>query len=259
MPAAQRFFVNEDSYIVDMLRGTSDVHWWDHYGPKDEKKLRELVLSCRLHELVKELINPNEKDDYDGEWGEYLDIANALDETICASRLNELDVALSLQARFDGKLKRKQIGTQDHTSLSLFCDDVERLLRDFYGETDDQAIDKLLRAVFLIVKGFTRHVRHDLWQEHKDAMDWDYGFGIGMPDGDAIHSSDYWRARKAYHNLALRVLDIRNYPAGFSKYTIAFVKWMGENWSIPKSWDTNSSSNADQLSMETTFKNSKMA
>jgi hypothetical protein len=220
MPSAQRFFINDDSCIVDKLDpGPSKIGWCFHEdGPADEKKLRERVLLNRLPNLVNDLImssNPLEND-----------VAYALYATICASRLNELDVALSLQARFDGKLKHKKISANEHTSLSLFCDDVEKLLRDFYGESDDQAIEKLYRAVFAIVDGFTRYLAKDLWQEHVDATAWDEMLGIGVPDGYGINGSMHRAGLIAIHDLSLRASNICASPDGVSKYTIAFAKWM---------------------------------
>ena len=83
--------------------------------------------------------------------------------------------------------RRKDI--QDFTSLSLFRDDVERLLRDLYGDVESEALDRVLRAVFRIVQELTKYVRPDLWKEHSDAEDLDYILGIGVPEGYGISAA----------------------------------------------------------------------
>ena len=132
-------------------------------------------------------------------------------------------MALSIQHRFNGELKREKVGWQDFTSLSLFADDVERLLRDLYGEPDNEAIDQLRSAVFAIVEEFTRFVRKDVWQEHQDAVNVDYSCGIGVPDGCGIGSSEFHRGVRSGHDLELRARAVRANPAAFSKYTVMFV------------------------------------
>jgi len=72
--------------------------------------------------------------------------------------LNTLNPAESIRNRFDGKLKRQKDSLQEFTSLSLFRDDVERLLRDLYGDIESEALDHILLAVFCIVQEFTHYV-----------------------------------------------------------------------------------------------------
>jgi hypothetical protein len=141
-----------------------------------------------------------------------------------------LDPALSVQHKFGGKLKREKIGMRDFTSLSLFVDDVECLLRDIYGESDNEAIDRVRNAVFVIVEQFTKYLRKDLWREHHDAQNIDYVCGIGLPEGYGLLGSDHWRARKSANDLALRARTVRVNPTSFSKYTVEFVKALDEDW-----------------------------
>ena len=112
------------------------------------------MLWIRLADLVENLIvnrNPvamlPNRETYQPVPEERHSISWALYKAIKASHLNTLDVALSLQHKFDGQLRREKIGMQDYTSLSLFVDDVECLLRDLYGECDQQGIDLVRRAV----------------------------------------------------------------------------------------------------------------
>ena len=107
---------------------------------------------------------------------------------------------------------------------------MERLLRDLYGESDSQAIDRLRDAVLVIVREFTRHLRKDLCKEHEDAEDIDYACGIGVPDGYGIQGHDHRAAYRAAHDVALRTRVVRANPATFSKYTVEFVKVLDEEW-----------------------------
>jgi hypothetical protein len=232
----QRFFLSEKNYVMDKLNPDNNykAEWLEQLNcPKDEKSLRELLLWRNLGELLPNLIinkNPMAKDhdgkEYQPPCNELYSIWFALNEAIVASHLNTLDAATSLQHEFDGKLKREKSGWQDFSSLSLFADDVERMLRDIYGESENQAIDRVRRAVLCIVREFTRYLREDLWQEHKDTMNIDYAFGIGVPKGCFIHGSDRRRADLAIHSLIRRACAVRANPAAFSEYTVEFVKEM---------------------------------
>jgi hypothetical protein len=124
-------------------------------------------------------------------------ISWALFHAIKASNLNTLHVALSIKHRFGGKLNRDKVGWQDFTPLSLFADDVERLLRDLYGELDNEEIARVRRAVSRIVEEFVKYLRKELWQEHQNAKDIDYSCGIGVPEGYGISGSDFRRGLSA--------------------------------------------------------------
>ena len=137
---------------------------------------------------------------------------------------------MSIQHKFDGKLRRQKKHTQDFTSLSLFRDEVECLLRDLYGDVESEALDSIVRAVFRIVEAFTKYVRPDLWKEHQDAENLDYMFGIGVPEGYGINGSDWRRGMVAKHDLMLRVCEVRENPSAFSAYTGEFAAWFSEMW-----------------------------
>jgi hypothetical protein len=150
-------------------------------------------------------------------------------EAIRASHLNTLPIELSIEHRVGGELKRQKIGWQADTSLSLFVDDVERLLRDLYGEADNEAIDRVRSTVFHIAYQLAQHLRKDLWQEHTDACDVDYVAGIGLPEGYGLSGSDHRRANRSARDLALRARAVRANPTAFSKYTVRFVEVLEEN------------------------------
>ena len=187
----RRFALDEKRHVIDAVNPANSGKGYCHEGdPEDDRHLRERVLMVRLGEMLDKLIinlRPTEKFPSGEEYQPFNEESHAMWvamlDAIRASHLNSFDPKLSVQYRFDGTLKRQAKGTQDLTSLSLFCDDVERLLRDLYGDIESEALDRVLRAVFSIVQEFTEYVRPDLWKEHSDAEDFDYILGIGVPEG----------------------------------------------------------------------------
>src|SRR6516225_4306985 len=108
MKMNQRFYVNEACDIIDALHPDRKVAHWYEGDPKDEISLRERVLFAHISLIVRQLMDfpaqarGNMPDNYYPE----SDISSALYEAICASHLNTLDPALSLQNRFYGSIKR---------------------------------------------------------------------------------------------------------------------------------------------------------
>ena len=130
-------------------------------------------------------------------------------ETISASQLNTPDVGLSLEHKFSGKLKHKnvdKVGFQAYSSLSLIVDDVERLHRDLYGDSDAEATDRVRNAVFRIVRGLTKHLRKDLYKEHADAQIYEYDgdLDIGMSEEYGVSAAECRDARRAISDIARR-------------------------------------------------------
>jgi hypothetical protein len=201
----RRFTLDERRYVIDLVNADNSGKGYCHEGdPEDDKYLRERVLQARLHEMLEKLIinlRPMQKlpsgEEYKPQSEETFAIWWALLDTIAASHLSTFDPALSIQHKFDGKLKRQKKHTQDCASLALFRDDVECLLRDLYGDLESEALDSVVLAVFRIVQQFTRYVRPDLWKEHADAEKLDYMFGIGVPEGYGISGSDWRRGMAA--------------------------------------------------------------
>jgi hypothetical protein len=112
-------------------------------------------------------------------------------------------------------------------SIRLWFATSSFLLRELYGVFDSEALDSVLLAVLQFVVSITRY-REDLCQEHHDAEDWDYIWGVGLPDGYGISSSDRRRAHLGLENLRSRVRDVRKNPSRYSKYTVEFAKWIEE-------------------------------
>ena len=230
MATIQRFVVDKNHDVIDKLNPAGPKGYWDEREPEDEMYLRELILWQRLFKPVDDLIINRRSEEMLRDGTRYRpcnDEAHAISWTIYkaiqASHLNTLASPLSAQNRFDGALKRPKTCVQEVTSLSLFCDDVERLLRDLYGDIDSEALERTMRSVLSIVLEFTHFVRLDLWQEHEDAMDWDYILGTGVPEGHGINGSVWRRGMRACDNLRRRAREVSANPFAFSKYTVEFA------------------------------------
>ena len=238
MTTNQRFSLTDDRHVIDRLNPSNNGKGYCHMGdPENDNHLRERLLWSCLADLVKNLIvnrNPvamlPNGETYQPAPKERHSISRTLYKAIEASHLNTLDVALSLQHKFNGQLRREKKGMQDYTSLSLFVDDVECLLRDLYGDCDQQAIDRVRDAVSAIVKEFTKYVRKDLWDEHQSAGDIDYANVILPEECGDLSGSDFRRMIWAVRDLTERARSVRADPAMFSKYTVSFVNDLYENW-----------------------------
>jgi hypothetical protein len=240
MNANQRFVLNENSDVIDMLNPANRVSGHDKNAPEDDRHLRERVLRKRLSDFTEKLIinlRPTQKDWLGEEHQpfnkECFAIWWAVFLAIKASHLNSVDPAMSMQHRFGGTLKREKKGMQCFTSLSLFRDDVECLLRDLYGDIENEALETILVAVFTIVETFTKVVRTDLSKEHSDAVDFDYIVGIGVPDGYGISGSEFRRGMAAKVDLFTRACEVRANPSAYSEYSVEFAKHFGERWELP--------------------------
>jgi hypothetical protein len=239
-----RFALDEKRSVIDTLNPANSGKAYCHEGdPEDDKYLRERVLMIRLSGMTEKLIinlRPRQKlpsgEGYKPFNEESHSIWPALLYTIRASHLNTFDPTMSIQHKFDGKLRRQKKHTQDFTSLSLFRDEVECLLRDLYGDVESEALDSIVWAVFRIVEAFTKYVRPDLWKEHKDAEDLDYMFGIGVPEGYGINGSDWRRGMAAKADLFHRVREVNANLSTVSEYTIEFAKIFAEQWDCSKEY-----------------------
>jgi hypothetical protein len=233
-----RFTLDERRYVIDAVNADNSRKVYPFDGaPEDDKHLRERVLMVRLGEMLEKLfinLRPMKKlpsgEEYKPQNEESFAIWRTMLNTISASHLNAFDPVLSIQHKFDGKLRRQRKHTQDFTSLALLRDDVECLLRDLYGDIESDALDSVLRAVFRIVEQFAKFVRPDLWKEHSDAEDLDYMFGIGVPDWSVINGSDWRRGMAAKADLIHRAREVDANPSTFSEYTIQFAKLFAEQW-----------------------------
>ena len=240
MTTTQRFVLDDKRNIIDLLNPTGPKGRWIEGGPQDEMHMREQIFSVRLGVLVDDLIinlQPKQTNSLDKPFDEESRaIQRAIYATILASQLNTLDVAVSIESRLNGKLKRRANALQNFTSLSLFRDDVERLLRDLYGDIESEALERTLHAVFVIVEKFAHYVRKDLWQEHQYARDWDYVTVDEMADICGTSISDCRSGTIAAHNLQIRAREVSENPSRFSKYTVEFATHINESVNMEYSY-----------------------
>ena len=240
-----RFALDEKRYVIDAVNVANSGKGYCHEGdPEDDEHLRERILIIHLSKMIDKLIlnlRPMQKfpsgEEYKPHNEESFAIWWAMLGTISASQLNTFDPALSIQHKFDGKLRRQKKHTQDFTSLALFRDDVESLLRDLYGDVESEALDSILRAMFRIVEQFAKFGRPDLWKdEHAEGEVLDYMFGIGVPEGDGITSSDLRRGMAAKFSLIHRVREVNANLSTVSEYTIEFAKLFAERWDCSREY-----------------------
>jgi hypothetical protein len=247
MNTIPRFVLDDKRNVIDVLNPSSRKGYCPNGSSETQIDLRERMLMLRLEDLVDDLVLDLQSDRTTGLWKERpfdherKSIYSALLCLIGATHLNALDPALAVQNRFDGKLKRQKEGLRACTSLSLFTDDVERLLRHLYGDIDQEALDPILRAVFVIVQEFTCYVRRDLWQEHNDAVVWDcFGYGRGWPEEYIISWKQKYQALEAADNLCLRARHVIEKPSTFTKYTVEFAtKHIGNFFRIEESLEND--------------------
>jgi len=207
----------------------------------DEIGLRGVYFYGRLYNLVYDLLFTGGEEDLGsvvvGVSRPFNEYAEELSDAICASLLasclHKVDISVSIQKRFDGTLKRERRGMLMFTSISYFCDDVERLLRDLFGDIDGEQMDSVLGSVLVITRSFICCTRKDLSQEDINAQQVDWGlYAIDVPDG-----YDYWgMAWKAQADLAVRVRGVLENPSAFSKYTVEFANRFSEHFSGEYEW-----------------------
>jgi hypothetical protein len=204
---------------------------------EDEEHLRECLLRFRLNTLLRDLVAPHARRQAGHRQcrlGEFQETESTLCAVLAAagtSCQSEYDAALSPREKFDGDLKREKEGMQDFTSLALFVDDVERLLRDLYCDFETQAADSVRYAVFSVMRTCTKRSPKSIWQEHGDAETLDYGwYGIGLAFGDGINTNEWLRAEEAATKIAHRARTVRANRSAFSKYTVRFVRALDEHW-----------------------------
>jgi hypothetical protein len=242
MSNSRRFVFDEKRYIIDAVNPANSGKAYCHEGDsEDERHLRELVLMVRLGEMLGKLIidlRPTQRDPSGEEYHEERHaILLAIYGAIQASL--SFDPATMAIQYTGGRLKLNK-GTQDFTSLSLFYDDVECLLRDLYGDIGSEALDRVLRAVCRIVKELTKYLCPDLWKEHRDAEDFDWILGIGMPKSWGTSTTEWLCGMKAKASLFRRVREVKANPSIFSDYTREFAKLFAERWDCTKEheWET---------------------
>ena len=128
MSNKRRFALDEKWHVIDTVNPANSGKGYCHEDDPDDRHLRERILMIRLSGLIEKLIinlRPRQKlpsgEEYKPRNEESDSIWLALLYTIRASHLNTFDPSMSIQHKFDGKLRRQKKHSQDFTSLSLFA------------------------------------------------------------------------------------------------------------------------------------------
>jgi hypothetical protein len=238
-----RFELDQEEWVVDTSNSNPRVLHFAAYDTS-ETSLRESVVFRLVNEFVDKLLVNNNPlvagpsgEPYRPSNPENFSLTYVIYYVVKASHLNARDVATSLKYKFNGELRRDDIGWQALTSLSLFVNDVESLLRDLYGDFDYAVIESIRDAIFVIVKEFLRFTRNDLWLEHHSAVNIDFACGIGVPEGTGISGSDHRIANEGVAHLFNRARKFRANPDGFSEYSARFLKSLEEHPTIFSAMD----------------------
>jgi hypothetical protein len=150
-------------------------------------------------------------------------------KVIHASRLNGHKV----ENRVNGTPMRQKDGLLYQTSISLFVDDVECVLRDLYGDVETDDLNEISSTIRTIVEEFIRYTRRDLSEEYGNAQAYDYCVGIGVPEGYGISGSESARGRAALSDLMKRSRAVLENRSVFSQYTVKFATYCDEHFYAP--------------------------
>jgi hypothetical protein len=221
----RRFNLDNKSYIIDNLNPQNSGKYYYPDAKESDFEFRRHILWGRLEDLVRKLIvGPNARK-----------IRNSLVEMLIAvievSQLNTLDPLMSIQHPFKDKLHRKQ-EIRDYTSLMLFIRDVERVLRDLYGDLGE--VDRAVYAISQIVRNVIAFVRPDLAAEYDDADNAETIYyrclRTDMRDGEDASSSEAGVVSISAMVLAVRSLQVKSDPSRYCHYTLKFVKALDKYW-----------------------------
>jgi hypothetical protein len=236
----KRFVLDNQGGIFDKLHpesGTEHVVYMNAFKNKpydDELHLRTGMLVRRLETLVPELCRGNGRK-RDRKTLSYK-IYGLLPDIIQASQLNRRDVRISLQHPFKGELKHKKTEIRELTSISLFIDDVERLLRDLYGDTDGNDLSAVLQAITSTIVALSTYILPDLAAEHNMACAVDIGAGRGLDPGDGVSSRMVRDSVEPAEVLILRARKILSSESEYGRYTVSFAQALKEYWPAVQEW-----------------------
>jgi hypothetical protein len=236
----KRFLLDSQGNILDKAhpeyRPETPVHM-NQYTNKplgDELHLRIGVLVRRLERLVPELVQGN------GAKRERKALSSELPHILAditqASQLNVQDVQVSLQNPFKGRLKHRKTELCELTSISLFVDDVERLLRDLYGHANSDPLNDLIRAIRSTTLTISSHLLPDLGAEHEAAFCVDRGAGRGLLPGEGVSTRMVRDGIEAAEMLIGRARTVLSSQSEYGRYTVGFAKALNEYWPAVEQW-----------------------
>jgi hypothetical protein len=149
---------------------------------------------------------------------------------IQASQLNRHDVRLSLKNNFRGKLRHRKTELQEFTSIALFMDDVERLLRDMYGDINSDALTDLVWAMTSMTRALSCHLLPDLEAEHEAACCADMGAGRALLPEERVTTRMVRDGIEAAEILIGRVRTVLSAQSEYGRYTVGFANALNKYW-----------------------------
>jgi hypothetical protein len=256
----RRFRLDSRSNIFDKLNpGTRIKAKWN-YNPRkrpseetrydDDVHIRDAVLRCRLAKLVRNLFKGSEGSTYP------FSICMLLWEIIVASQINRRDVLISIKNPFKGTLKQEKIEMRQFTSIALFVDDVERLLRDLYGDVDGADLTDLVSAIWSVVIEISEYVLPELRAELNNARRVDWGAGLGLAEGYGVTAGMAGEGMQAADTLVIRARAVLCSPDRYSRYTVKFMKALRKYWPELDGWRAFGQARADTISMLRMYRDS---
>jgi len=129
-----------------------------------------------------------------------------------------------------GKLMHKKAEMSELTSISFFTDDVERLLRDLYGDLDGDDLDELLSAIKLAVLTLSSYLLPELGSEYDNAVCADTSAGCGLGPDEGVSTITFTEGVKAADILVARARRILADPRHHSRYTVKFATALKMHW-----------------------------
>jgi hypothetical protein len=236
----KRFVLDKQGNVFDELHPelpTEPAVYMNHHTNKphgDEVQLRTGLFLRRLQRLIPELAQGNgskrERKAFSNQLG-YLFFS-----IIQASQLNSHDVRLSLKNNFKGKLRHRKTELQELTSIALFIDDVERLLRDMYGDINSDALTDLVWAMTSMTRALSCHLLPDLQAEHEAAFCVDTGAGRGLLPGEGVSTRMVRDGIEAAEMLIGRARTVLSSQSEYGRYTVGFAKALNEYWPAVQQW-----------------------
>jgi hypothetical protein len=233
-----RFYVDDKRWVIDRANRANSRLYRIHISEAgDEEHLRESVLLVRLEGLLGKLHGPsapkrNKRGRKRRRFEKALWVLRGVLIAVGASHMSQQSAARSPHHRFNDQLRRENGHFGGITSLALFFDDIELLLRDLYGDFDQSAASAVRYALHTVLCWcLRRSLPKDIWKEHWDARTIDHGwYGVGLDPGDGISTNSVWQADEAANDLARRIRAFRANPKAYSKYTHQFVHILDERW-----------------------------
>jgi hypothetical protein len=166
--------------------------------------------------------------------------SNELPALLCsvleASQLNRRDVRVSLQNRFKGRLRHRKTELKEVTTISLFTDDVERLLRDLYGDIESDGFTELMGAVKSTAVTLSSLLLPELGEEYNTACNVDVGAGRSLPPGEGVSTAMIIGAVEHAQTLILRIREVLSCPSAYGRYTVSFATTVREYWPAVQEW-----------------------